>query len=210
MAEVLNLFPLKIYRDRYDKINDLKEKLFPRLVETFQETGKNNNAFMRDGTLCSYHADSYLHKTFADETRDVVNFVENAARLYWKECNYHRDLEPYVFQLWANSTPTGGWVDTHLHGNMPFTGVIYVDANSEQGNLFIDNPLDTVLMTQPISPDVKYPMGQELEVSTGDLIMFPGFIKHRVKPNTTDKNRLVLGFNIGCRGNYWASQWTTG
>jgi ectoine hydroxylase-related dioxygenase (phytanoyl-CoA dioxygenase family) len=93
---------------------------------------------------------------------------------------------------------------------MPFTGVIYIDASSEQGNLFIDNPLDTVLMTQPISPDVKYPMGQELEVSAGDLIMFPGFIKHRVKPNTTDKNRLVLGFNIGCRGNYWSSHWTSG
>ena len=207
MGDFLNLFSIKIYRDRYDKIKDLKEQLFPKLVKTFQETEKNNNAFMRDGTLCSYHADSYLHRKFPDETKDVINFVESAAKLYWKECNYHPDLEPYVFQLWANTTPTGGWVDTHLHGNMPFTGVIYVDASSEQGNLFIDNPLDTVLMTQPIRPDAKYPMGEELEVSTGDLIMFPGFIKHRVKPNNTDKNRLILGFNIGCKGHYWSSQW---
>jgi hypothetical protein len=29
-----------------------------------------------------------------------------------------------------------------------------------------------------------------------------------VLANTTDQDRLILGFNIGCRGNYWSSQWT--
>jgi ectoine hydroxylase-related dioxygenase (phytanoyl-CoA dioxygenase family) len=53
-------------------------------------------------------------------------------------------------------------------------------------------------------------MGYELEVKTGDVVMFPGYLKHSVKPNTIDKDRLILGFNIGCRGKYWASQWVTG
>jgi ectoine hydroxylase-related dioxygenase (phytanoyl-CoA dioxygenase family) len=65
-----------------------------------------------------------------------------------------------------------------------------------------------VLMSQPIGPNVKYPTGEELEVQSGDLIMFPGYLKHSVRPNTTNRDRLILGFNIGCRGNYWSSQWT--
>jgi ectoine hydroxylase-related dioxygenase (phytanoyl-CoA dioxygenase family) len=92
---------------------------------------------------------------------------------------------------------------------MAFTAVLYIDASPEQGTLVIENPLDMILMTQPISPEVKYPMRQEIEVHTGDLVIFPGYLKHSVNPNLTDKERIVLAFNIGCRGKYWASQWIT-
>jgi uncharacterized protein (TIGR02466 family) len=207
MATSVKLFPTVIYRDFYPKAHELKESLFSKLGTVFSDTENNNNVFMKEGTLCSYNANSYLHVEFVNETKDVVEFVEAAAREYWKECRYHRDLRPFVFQMWANSTPKGGYVDPHLHGNMPFTAVLYVDASPEQGNIVLENPLDMVLMTQPISPDVKYPIGEELEVRTGDLIMFPGYLKHRVLPNNTDRARLILGFNIGCQGNYWSSQW---
>jgi uncharacterized protein (TIGR02466 family) len=163
---------------------------------------------MKDGTLCSYNTNANLHVDFADETQDVIEFVEAAAREYWRECRYHPDLTPFVFQTWANTTPKDGYIEPHLHGNMAFTAVLYVDASPAQGNIILENPMDMVLMTQPISPDVKYPMGQEIEVNTGDLLMFPGYLKHRVLPNTIDRDRLILGFNIGCKGNYWASQWT--
>jgi uncharacterized protein (TIGR02466 family) len=208
MSNILNLFPIKIYKSVYPNAQDLKHTLFAKLNSVFTETQDHNNVFMKAGTLCSYNTNSDLHVDFADETRDVIEFVEAAAREYWQECQYHLDLTPFVFQTWANTTPQGGYVEPHLHGNMPFTAVLYVDASPEQGNIIIENPLDTVLMTQPISPTVKYPMGQEIEVRTGDLIIFPGYLKHRVLSNTTDRDRLVLGFNIGCRGNYWSSQWT--
>ena len=90
---------------------------------------------------------------------------------------------------------------------MPFTAVLYIDASPEQGNLIIENPMDMVLMTQPISPTVNYPMVKEMPVKSGDLVMFPGYLKHSVRPNTINKNRLVLGFNIGCKGKYWNGQW---
>ena len=207
MANSIKLFPTIVHRDFYPRAYELKETLFSKLDTVFADTENNNNVFMKDGTLCSYNSNSYLHVEFAEETKEVVEFVESAAKQYWRECQYHAGLTPFVFQMWANTTPKGGYVEPHLHGNMPFTAVLYVDASPEQGNLILENPLDMVLMTQPISPEVKYPMGEELEVNTGDLILFPGYLKHRVLPNTTDRDRLILGFNIGCQGNYWSSQW---
>jgi uncharacterized protein (TIGR02466 family) len=208
MSNILSLFPVKIYKSVYPNAEDLKHTLFAKLNSVFEETEDRNNVFMKEGTLCSYNTNSNLHVDFADETRAVIEFVEAAARDYWLECQYHPGLTPFVFQTWANTTPKGGYVEPHLHGNMPFTAVLYVDASPAQGNIILENPLDTVLMTQPISPEVKYPMGQEIEVRTGDLLMFPGYLKHRVLANTTDQDRLILGFNIGCQGNYWSSQWT--
>jgi uncharacterized protein (TIGR02466 family) len=207
MIEVLELFPTTVFKNFYPHTDKIKKDLFSKLEIIFREAETNNNAFMRDGTLCSYNSNSYLHKDFPEETKDVIYFVEDTARQYWKKCKYHNELNPYVFQMWANSTPRGGWIHSHLHGNMPFTAVLYIDASPDQGNLILENPMDTILMNQPISPDVEYPMCKEIEVSSGDLIMFPGYLKHRVKPNNTDRQRLILGFNIGCKGKYWSGQW---
>jgi uncharacterized protein (TIGR02466 family) len=208
MATSIKLFPIIVYKDFYSKAYELKESLFTKLDKVFADTKNNNNVFMKDGTLCSYNSNSNLHTEFPEETRAVVEFVEAAAQEYWKELNYHQALTPFVFQMWANRTPQGGYIDSHLHGNMPFTAVLYVDASEDQGNIVIENPMDMVMMSQPIGPNVKYPMGEELTVQSGDLIMFPGYLKHSVRPNATDRDRLILGFNIGCRGNYWSEQWT--
>lgn len=202
------VFPTKIYRSTYSKAAELKHSLFPKIENVLAAAAENNNGFMQDGTVCSYNTGSNLHEQFPEETSEIIEFVNAAAREYWKICNYHEELEPFVYQMWANSTPRGGWVENHLHGNMPFTAVLYVDASPEQGNIVLENPLDTVLMTQPIGPNVQYPMRHELTVNTGDLVIFPGYLKHSVKQNTTDRTRLIVAFNIGCRGNYWSGQWT--
>jgi uncharacterized protein (TIGR02466 family) len=207
---ILDLFPTRIYKTTYPKMDELKNTLFPKLQEVFAQTQQNNQSWMRDSTLCSYNVASTLHREFPNETKDIVEFLESAAKEYWKECGYYEGLEPYVLEMWANETPTGGWVESHLHGPIPFTGVVYVDASPEQGNLVIDNPMEMVLMSQPINPAKEYSLGKQIEVNTGDVVLFPGYIKHRVMPNTTNRNRLILGVNFGSKGSYWTGQWSNG
>ncbi len=50
-------------------------------------------------------------------------------------------------------------------------------------------------------------MGEEISVRSGDLVMFPGYLKHSVKINQSEQDRLVLAFNIASKGEYWAAQW---
>lgn len=202
---ILNLFPTQVYRSTYGRTEELKQTLFSKIDDIFVESETNNNCFMRQGTICSYETAPDLHTRFPKETQHVVNFVEACAEEYWEQCNYYKGLSPFVFQLWANKTPKGGYIDSHLHGNMPFTGVLYVDAVPEQGNLFLENPLELILMNQPIGPNTRYPLGEEIEISTGDLVIFPGYLRHSVMINTIDKDRLILAFNIGCKGEYWSS-----
>lgn len=205
MATTLELFPTKIYKTTYPNIKSLKP-LFAKLEKILKDTEDRNEPHMRDGTLCSYIVSKHLHHEFPEETKELVEFIEQAAREYWKICNYYEKATPKLLQLWCNKTPKGGWVDSHLHGPIPFTGVVYVDASPEQGNIIIENPLDMVIMAQPLA-DSDYPLGHEIAVNTGDVVLFPGYIRHRVKPNTTDRDRLILGFNIGSVGEYWTVQW---
>jgi uncharacterized protein (TIGR02466 family) len=207
MQHTIKLFPTVVYKNFYDKFKEIEDTLFPKLQELFNDTQSRNNVFMKQGTICSYHTYPDLHQRFKEDTADVVAFVEQCAIEYWNQCGYYQELTPFVYQMWANKTPQGGYVDSHLHGNMPFTAVLYIKASPDQGNLFLENPMDTVLMTQPIGPNVKYPIGEEISVNSGDLVMFPGYIKHSVKPNTSTEDRLVLAFNIASKGRYWSAQW---
>jgi hypothetical protein len=52
MAQCIELFPLKVYKDVYLKTDDLKNNLFTKLKEVFDRSQQNNNVFMQDGTLC--------------------------------------------------------------------------------------------------------------------------------------------------------------
>jgi len=205
---ILDLFPTRVFKTTYPYVEQLKNELFPKLREVFAQTQTNNQSWMRD-TLCSYNVASNIHQQFPNETKHIVEFMEHTATEYWKACNYYEELTPYVLEMWANETPQGGWVESHLHGPVPFSGVVYVDASPEQGNLVIDNPMEMLLMSQPILPTKEYSLGHEIQVNSGDVVLFPGFIKHRVKPNTTDRMRLVLGFNFGSRGHYWSGQWAS-
>ena len=210
MSNTISLFPIKIYKTTYDltEIEKLKSHVYNNLDFWEQVTVKNPD-FIRGGNLCSYQVEPSIHKKFPEETKHFLDFATKCADEYWKELDYFTGLKPYVLDMWANLTPKDGWINSHLHISMPLNAVLYLDASPEQGNLIIENPNDQLLATQPVNYRETYQFEQEIEVNTGDFIIFPGYLKHKVKPNTSDRTRMILGLNFGCKGFYWAEQWVS-
>lgn len=207
MSNTINLFPIKVYKATYDKAAEFKETIFSKLDYAWEPADKDNQYFMRNGTLCTYNVEADISRKFPEETRDFVEFATNAAREYWKELNYFPGLEPYIIDMWANTTPKGGWVESHLHLSTPLTATLYVDASPEQGNVVFEHPSDALLASQPIDYQKRYQFEHEEQVHTGDFLMFPGYLKHRVKQNTSDRTRLIIGVSFGCKGYYWQGNW---
>jgi uncharacterized protein (TIGR02466 family) len=207
MSNTINLFPIKVYKTKYDKAAEFKETIFNKLDYAWAPADKDNQYFMRDGTLCTYNIEADISRKFPEETRDFVEFATNAAKDYWKELNYFPGLEPYIIDMWANTTPKGGWVESHLHLSTPLTATLYVDASPEQGNVIFEHPSDALLASQPIDYQKRYQFEHEEQVHTGDFLIFPGYLKHRVKRNTSDRTRLIIGVSFGCKGYYWQGNW---
>ena len=38
-----------------------------------------------------------------------------------------------------------------------------------------------------------------IEVSEGDLLIFPGYLPHKVAMNESDQDRIVISFNVGIK-----------
>jgi hypothetical protein len=45
-----------------------------------------------------------------------------------------------------------------------------------------------------------------VHVSTGDLCMFPGWVRHKTEDNKSTNDRIVISYNIKYKGNYLKSQ----
>jgi uncharacterized protein (TIGR02466 family) len=210
MSNIISLFPIKVYKTTYDldKTLELKNHVYDNL-KFWERVEDNNPEFIRGGNLCSYQHEPAVHDLFPNETEHFVNFATECAKEYWKDLDYFDGLEPYVLDMWANFTPKHGWINSHLHISMPLNAVLYLDACPEQGNIVIENPNDQLLATQPINYRETFQFEQEIEVNTGDFIIFPGFLKHKVRKNMSDRPRMVLGLNFGAKGFYWANQWVT-
>ncbi len=210
MSNAISLFPFKIYKTRYENHEWIKDNLFSKLDKAFEESISNNQHFQRDGNMCTYHVEPNINRKYAEETKDLIAFTEAAAKDYWKELDYFPGLEPFILEIWANKSPRGGYITSHLHLSLPFTAVYYVDASPEQGNIVFENPNDLLLSAQPVNYlEGTYQFEHEINVQSGDLLIFPGYMKHRSKPNQTDRPRLILGITFGARGFYWQKNWVT-
>ena len=100
--------------------------------------------------------------------------------------------------MWAIINEKGNFNTEHTHPNSNLSAAYYVKAPENCGNFKVGNP-------HAISRD-KYPLREtptefnrlvaELKVEEGDLLIFPSYLPHSVLPNQSDKDRVVVSFNI--------------
>jgi uncharacterized protein (TIGR02466 family) len=99
-----------------------------------------------------------------------------------------------VTNSWMNRHYRGGYTAEHCHNSSTFVASCYLKCPPGSGNIEFKNPLEYHLNSWPIHPEEM--MYIEVPVKTGDVLIFPGWLKHRVQPNNTDQERLVMTINI--------------
>jgi len=98
---------------------------------------------------------------------------------------------------WANINGFGAWNSPHLHNGCFYSGVMYIKADGDEGDLqFIDKD-PKVVSDMPAVPRLHDNV--RIKPRTGDLYMFPSGTMHMVAPNLTDKDRYSISFNLQVR-----------
>lgn len=100
---------------------------------------------------------------------------------------------------WANINGNGCWNAPHLHNGCWYSGVFYIHADGDEGDIdFIDKD-EKVVHDMPSSPMIR--MSRNISPQTGRLMLFPSGLMHMVEPNFTDKERYSISFNVNYRVN---------
>jgi len=107
-------------------------------------------------------------------------------------------------RMWANVLHPGGLNMSHAHPGVLWAAVYYVDAGDADagGELFLEDPRFPVpLMTFPgfrmLGGDGQpQPVEHKRTVATGDLVLFPGFLRHGVSPYRGSRDRISVAMNL--------------
>lgn len=104
-----------------------------------------------------------------------------------------------IYNLWININPPGAYNHLHSHVGSVLSGVYYVDANPNQGNLQFERT-DGAEYHIParIEKETYFTCTRASYASkTNALYIFPSWLKHSVEGNKTTTDRISISFNYG-------------
>ena len=94
---------------------------------------------------------------------------------------------------WFTKTEKNDYAAIHNHIHADIAGCYYVATNGDDGDFFFTSPSPGL----EISPHFSHLANRyDQQPQIGKLMLFPGFINHGIKTNTTDSTRISISFNI--------------
>lgn len=218
MPTITPLFSIPLYEVEFPNYNQIEKSLVEYITKNFNSQFINEYSGhdhpIRNGALTKMY-DRYLYEKEGrsienKELKLVFDFITEHGKQYWKELGLSNMLDPYILQLWATVTKDGGFVASHNHNPVPISGVFYLKSAPEQGNLFLENPLDLVIGKSPRQVDSTTPtrLNYEVDAVSGKLVLFPGWLKHFTRPNPTSEIRMSMAVNFGCQGEVYYTEFS--
>ena len=184
-------FPTMVY------FNDISnpEKFNKYLEDHIVRWSQNDKGELKTNAGGWHSATDMNHKREYDPlTRELFAMQDN---IYKKE---KLTMKPVLGNMWANINYPGCFNRPHLHPNALFSGVYWIKAPENSGNLMLYDPRPGVQMTMPNRKKKELPHELWREVHykpvAGRCIMFPAWLWHEVKPNESKDIRISVSFNF--------------
>jgi len=136
----------------------------------------------------------------------ILEIILQSSETIREDLNIPLENRFLIATSWCGINPPGAFNMTHTHPNTTISGVYYVRAPKNCGNIqFVDARL-AHLMTKQGFADPDKPLTWEavtVTPETGRLFMFPAWLPHNVKPNMSRQDRLIISFNL-IPSNLWS------
>jgi uncharacterized protein (TIGR02466 family) len=187
-------FPTPIY------IADIKHPtLNQELERDIIAWSKQHKGIVRTNVQ-GWHSTTNMHEL--PQFKKLVDMLYECQRTVYQQEHY--ESEPFLGNMWANINPPGGMNRAHQHPNSLWSGVYYIKAPENCGDLKIDDPRSCASMVRPRQKQNNLPQRLYRETHykaiEGRCIMFPSWLMHCVDPNESNDIRISVSFNFLQRG----------
>lgn len=198
-----NLFSTPIYKiNILDALQDM-DKIETVVREKLQGSLASASSLEKNGGISTYETDNQIHEIA--EIKQLTDMVLFHSRIYWRILDIDERLSPRIDQCWSNIHKSGSFTLQHSHSLMPMVGSFYLKAGKNSGDLILTNPAEYSITNIPFSRSIEQKIETWIKPKTGDLIFFPGYVRHKTGENFSGDDRIVITFNIGYEGKYLCS-----
>ena len=193
--EVLKFFPIPVFKFRFEKFRTFNEELSNYIYKLYEEDSKGVDRSNRGG----WHSKTFelndknsIQLKFALELQKYI--LKTFTNLGWKTENQNIRIR----EMWAIINKKNDFNVVHTHPNSLLSAAYYVKAPNNCGRFQIE---DLNIVKRHASPLIANQNELNmnvagLEVTEGDLLIFPGYLPHKVARNETDDDRIVISFNV--------------
>lgn len=137
-----------------------------------------------------------------DELKNLnSHIIEQVNEFYESVAGIPENVKPFITQSWCTFSEKGESMHEHSHPNSLYSGVYYVNANSETDYITFKKPEqhEPVMWYKKVlniynAYEFRFP------VASGDLIMFPSSIPHSFGSSESEGTRISIAFNTFLAG----------
>jgi Putative 2OG-Fe(II) oxygenase len=207
--EMMNMFAVPFTFSMHPEHQRLNEGL-RRYVFTHEKEGRGTNPLpltQRNSELYESHFN--LFRVQDPAVQELKAFCWN--QLLWLVARLNNYDMPTVNRLqifndsWFHITRRGGFFGLHNHPNASWSGVYCVDpGKSDPGKKssgvlsFVSPMLQTGMYQDAGNASLQLPYGNlvaQLTLVPGQLVLFPSWVLHDVKPFEGEGERVTIAFN---------------
>lgn len=185
----LFLFPPYLWKFRY---NFDYTKLKPKIDDLFNKVETNSKLEYGDA-VSTVSIDPSLQPHTWEELADFQYWLGERISDIRRDYDFTYTCSE-VTKSWFNKHLKGGLTVEHNHNFSTFVVAAYIKMPLNSGFIEFKDPLEYHKSSWPIFPEES--LYKSVPAETNDVLIFPGWVKHRVQPNLTDEERIVMTFNI--------------
>jgi len=185
---IAELFPTPIY---VDFVRDELQTLVQAEFENVYPTLEFITSTWFDGTH------GVTNKDFAGNIIDQLKLIHVKTAIlahvkqYCQSLNFGFDTN-YLMESWITSFKQGDYSQCHTHGSAHISGVYYYRATPDSGNIFFQTPVGEAESSLIFKQNTSWSTIPEV----GKIIIFPGYLVHGVRRNSTVFERNSISFNM--------------
>ena len=112
---------------------------------------------------------------------------------------FNTSLRQVITEAWININQKGHFNNSHDHPGSLFSAVYYVKGGADKGDLELKTPIipHTYTISNEMVGSFNSFTGHAMVIPpvTGDLVIFPSWLLHRVNMSQSEEERISIAFN---------------
>ena len=181
-----NIFPTPLY------VSDVSN--FYLIQQEIRDSIDSVEFKMREDWNTHYLSDITFEKNIIDELnlQYFKEEIDKHVRNYCKSILF--EYKNYTLDSWISLFKPENHGHLHSHGDSDIPGCYYYKSNGKDGDIFFETPVPNMSSSHCFYEN--YCKRWDHTPKEGKLLLFPGWLKHGIKLNTTDEDRISISFNV--------------
>jgi len=162
----------------------------------YKEKEKNPEG-AKKSNVNGWHSDEFDLKN--ENLKNFISEISKNIESAIKDMDW--DLETQIVKItsmWSIINNKDAFNERHHHGNSALSAAYYVKAEQNAGDIVFYDPRQANVFHHPTSKEVNSVNAQVQSVTpkAGTLVLFPSYLEHKVNPNLSNDERIVISFNV--------------